>query len=55
MKAAHLAREGLVSHCELDQWTGVTGHFFTRLQKKKKVLQSRQHLLELRSDFNKAD
>lgn len=44
MSGSHLALEGLVSHCELDQRTGFAGHFFTGLQKKrkKKVLQTRK-------------
>lgn len=32
---SHLALEGLVSHGELDEGTGVAGHLLTRLQRNK--------------------
>lgn len=32
----HLAVFRLVSHSELDKWTGIAGHLLTRLQEKKR-------------------
>ena len=39
---SHLALERLVSHCELDERTGITGDFFPRLQKKKKGFRNKE-------------
>lgn len=54
MFGSHLAVVGLVSHCELDKWTGTAGHFFTGLQKKKNRFYKQERAMVSRALANSA-